>query len=255
MELSRDFNSSTFNSIHQLRDQAHIDAPNHSASFDRILPLIGDKAVIYVSQPVPVGTDVTVTLTPTDIKVDARTDQPFNREWVSAQCKEHEAELRSLARRTLSRFDACSMRLLGKLVQPHPDLAGYIDIYRTLVFNDRGCILDYPYQMQIFDEDYGRIPRFVVSVTKDMAKAIQTITRDATAAFIRSDLRNEDNTVWFEGFYWMSVQQARYRRSFFVPYEPGRFSETEACDWMSKALRQGFAEIAVVRHLDGIEWP
>lgn len=229
--------------------------PNQSTSFDQILPFIGDTVVIYVSQPVFVGTDITVTLTPTDIKVDARTDDPFDRDWVFTLCKEHEAALRSLATKTLSRFDACSIRLLGKLVQPHPDLAGYIDIYRTLVFNDRGCILDYPYQMQIFEEDYGRIPRFVVSVKKDTAKAIQTITRDATAAFIRSDFRNENDTVWFEGFYWMSVQQARYRPSFFVPYEPGRFSEMDACDWISTALSQGFPDIAFVRHLNGVEWP
>lgn len=255
MHLTRDSNWSILGSANQPSSQMHFGSPKHSTSFDQILPFVGDETAIYVSQPVFVGTSITVTLTPTDIKVDARTDHPLDRDWVFTLCQEHEAELRSLATRTLNRFDAGSMRLLGKLVQPHPDLAGYIDIYRTLVFNDHGCILDYPYQMQIFEEDYGRIPRFVISVTKDMAEAIHTTTRDATAAFIRSDLRNEDDTVWFEGFYWMSAQQTRYRPSFFVPYEPSRFSEIEACDWMSKVLRQGFPDIAFVRHLDGVEWP
>ncbi|MBP2562243.1 hypothetical protein J2T08_001689 [Neorhizobium galegae] len=237
MELNRDLNTQKL------------------TSFNQILPFIGDGAAIYVSQPVPIGTDITVTLTPTDIKVDARTEDPLDRDWISALCRQHEAALRSLAIKILSHLQANSVRLLGKLVQPHPHLAGYIDIYRTLAFNDHGCILDYPYQMQIFEEDYGRIPRFVVSVTKDTAKAIQTITRDATAAFSRSDLLNEDDKVWFEGFYWMSVHQTRYHPSFFVPYEHGRFSEMEACEWMSKVVRQGFPDIVFVRHLDGVEWP
>jgi len=237
MELNRDLNTQKL------------------TSFSQILPFIADGAAIYVSQPVPVGTDITVTLTLTDIKVDARTEEPFDRDWISTLCREYEASLRSLATKTLSRFDGGWMRLLGKLVQPHPHLAGYIDIYRTLVFKNHGCVLDYPYQMQIFEEDYGRIPRFVVSVNKDTAKAIKTVTRDATAAFIRSDLRNEDDTVWFEGLYWMSVHQTRYRPSVFVPYEHGRFSEVEACEWMSKAVSKGFPDIVFVRHLDGVEWP
>lgn len=237
MELSRDLNTQKLTSCNQ------------------ILPFIGDGAAIYVSQPVPVGTDITVTLTSTEIKVDAWTGDAIDRDWVSTLCKEHEAALRSLAIKILSHLKADSMRLLGKLVQPHPHLAGYIDIYRTLVCNDHRYILDYPYQMQIFEEDCGRIPRFVVSVAKDTAKAIRTITRDATAAFIRSDLRNEDDTVWFDGFYWMSVHQTRYRPSFFVPYEHGRFSEMEASEWMSKAVRQGFPDIVFIRHLDGVEWP
>jgi hypothetical protein len=229
--------------------------PQMSTSFEQILPFIGDDTVIYISQPVPVGVDITVTLTSTYIKVDARTDDAFVRDWISTLCKEHEAALRSLAIKILSHLKAGSVRLLGKLVQPHPHLAGYIDIYKTLVCNDHRCILDYPYQMQIFEEDCGRIPRFVVNVNKDTAKAIQTITRDATAAFIRSDLRNENDTVWFEGFYWMSVHQTRYRPGFFVPYEPGRFSELEACEWMTKVVSQGFPDIVFVRHLDGVGWP
>ncbi len=228
--------------------------PKMSTSFDQILPIIGDDTVIYISQPVSVGTDITVTLTSTDTKVDARTDPPFDRNWVSTLCREHEAALRSLAIKIFSHSKADSVRLLGKLVQPHPHLAGYIDIYRTLVFSDHGCILDYPYQMQISEEDYGRVPRFVVSVKKETVKAIQAITRDTTAAFIRSDLRNENDTVWFEGFYWMSVHQTRYRPGFFVPYEPGRFSEMDACDWMSKVLRPGFPDIVFVPHLNGVEW-
>ncbi len=254
-ELNRDVISPTCSSKDRLTDQVHIETADHSGSFDQILPFIGDQAAIYVSQPVFVGTDITVNLTSTDIKVDARTDHPFDHNWVSTLCKEHEAALWSLATKTLSHFKADSVRLIGKLVQPHPDLAGYIDIYRVLVFTDRGCILDYPYQMQIFEDDDRRIPRFVISIAKDTVKAIQTITQDATAAFIRSDLLSEDDTVWYEGFCWMSVHQTMYRPSFFVPYEPGRFSEVDACAWMSKAVRQGFPDIAFVTHLDGIEWP
>lgn len=237
MELSRDLN------------------PEMSTSFEQILPSIGDGAAIYISQPVPIGTDITLTLTSTDIKVDAGTDHPFDRNWVSTLCKDHEAALRRLAIKILSHLQGDSVRLVGKLVQPHPHLAGYIDIHRTLVFNDHGCILDYPYQMKIFEEDYGSIPRFVVNVDKDTAKPIQTVTRDATSAFIRSDLRNENDTVWFEGFYWMSIHQTRYRPGFFVPYEPGRFSELEACEWMTRAVGQGFPDIVFVRHLEGVEWP
>lgn len=255
MELNRGVISPTSNSKDRLSNQVHIETADYSTSFDQTLPFIGDKPVIYISQPVFVGTYVAITLTPMAIKVDARTDAPFDRDWVLTLCKEHEAELRSFGAKTLNRFDAGSMRLLAKLVQPHPDLGGYIDIYRTLVFNESGCILDYPYQMQIFEEDYGRIPRFVVSVEQAKANAIQAIARDATAAFIRSDLRNEDDTVWFEGLYWMSVHQTRYLPGIFVPYEPGRFSETDACHWMSKAFRHGFTDIAFVNHLDGVEWP
>lgn len=226
-----------------------------SNSFGQIQPFLSDDAVIYGSQPVPVGTDITLTLTSTDIKENACTGDAFDRDWVSTLSREHEAALQSLATKTLSRFKAGSVRLLGKLVQPHPDLAGYIDIYRTLVFIDDGCIFDYSYQMQIFEEDYGRTPRFVVSVKKNTAKAVQTITRDATAAFIRSDPRSENDAVCFEGFCWMSVHQARYLPGIFVPYEPGRFSEMDTCDWMIKVLRQGFPDIAFVDHLNGVEWP
>ncbi|AHF86811.1 hypothetical protein RLEG3_28190 [Rhizobium leguminosarum bv. trifolii WSM1689] len=147
------------------------------------------------------------------------------------------------------------MQLQGKLVRPDPALAGFIDIHRTLVFDARSGILEYPYEETMFEEDIDSIPRFITFLAKDNAETVYALTRDATSAVFRSNILDDSDPVRFEGLFWMPINRKEYRPGFFVPYEPNRFCEAEACDWMRKIHRREFREIIHVDRLNGIGWP
>jgi hypothetical protein len=232
-----------------------LEAPLDFPRFEDIPPFAHREGVIYVSQPVFVGTDVAVTLTPTGMTVETRSDHAPDRSRASALCGYRAEALQSLAAKIFACVGGDAVRLQGKLVRPDPAFSGFIDIYRTLVFDAGTCILEYPYEEAIFEEDIDSIPRFITFLADDTAEAVHALTRDATSAVIRCNILDESDPVRFEGLFWMPLSRNEYRPGFFVPYEPDRFCEQQASDWMRKIHRQERGEIIHVDRLMGIAWP
>lgn len=253
MEMIRDTILEASNSLGLPRKQ--FGPPLDFPRFEDIPPFGAREGVIYVSQPVFVGTDVAITLTPTGMTVETRSDHAPDRSWASALCMNHANELQTLAAKIFAKVGGDAVRLKGKLVRPYPAVAGFIDIHRTLIFDAETCILEYPYQEQIFEEDTDRIPRFITLLADDAAQAIHALARDATSAVIRSNILDEREPVRFKGLFWIPVSREGHRPGFFIPYEPDRFSELEARDWMKKVHRREFRDIIHVDHLNGIGWP
>ena len=251
MEMIRD---TTLRNATSPKSTEQLEAPLVFPQFEDIPSFANREGVIYVSQPVFVGTDVAIIATPSRITVETQTDHALDRSRVSALCEYRADALQALAAKIFASVGGDTVRLEGKLVRPYPALSGFVDIHRTLVFNAQNCILECPYQEVIFDEDVDRIPRFITFLADDNAENIHALTRDATSAVIKSNIFDDRDPIRFEGLFWIPLSRNGYWPSFFTPYEPHRFCERQASDWMRKIHRQEHGEIIHVDRLNGIAW-
>lgn len=254
MEMIRDTPLQNATSATPLNGKKPPEAPLDFPRFEHIPSFAGREGVIYVSQPVFVGVDFAITVTPTGMSVETRSDHAPDKSQVSELCEPRVSALQALATKIFASVGGDTVRLEGKLVRPYPEFSGFIDIHRTLVFDAQNCILEYPYQEVIFEEDVDRIPRFITFIANDNAENIHSVTRDATSAVIKSNILDDGDPVRFEGLFWIAVSRNGYWPGFFTPYEPHRFCEPQASDWMRKIHRQEHGEIIHVDHLNGIAW-
>lgn len=219
--------------------------PAFQTSFAEIDPSV-ELGSLYVSQPVFHGQAIAIDLTRGMIRgaIDSVASDQRRLEQI---CKTYALELHHAFAKLTGRYGGDQVRLDGRLVQLSPDLPGFIDIHRIL-FLDRGRLLfERPYQEQIFEEDYGHVPRLITSI-KCLEDA-DRLTQDWTSAMIRANVLDDEEPVRIQGFLWLPFHADRYRPSVFKRYDPARFSELEACAISSDLVR---GKVGKVVYMNGL---
>ncbi|TPP04215.1 hypothetical protein [Rhizobium glycinendophyticum] len=201
---------------------------------------------LYVSQPVFHGKAIAIELSQGMIRgaIDSVTGDQRRLERI---CEIHALELHHAYIKLTARYGGDEVRLDGRMVQLHAELPSFVDIHRILLL-DRGQILfERPYQEQIFEEDYGHVPRLVTSINS--VEETDRLTQDWTSAMIRANILDDAEPVRIQGFLWLPFRADCYRPSVFKEYDPARFSELEACTLSSDLVRGKVGNVVYMRGL------
>lgn len=219
--------------------------PAFQAFFNELDPSV-DLGSLYVSQPVFHGQAIAIDLTEGMIR-GAIDSVASDQRRLNQICKTYALELHHAFAKLTGRYGGDRVKLDGRLVQLSPDLPNFIDIHRILLL-DRGQILfERPYQMQIFEEDYGHVPRLVTSINS--FEETDRLTQDWTSAMIRANILDDAEPVRIQGFLWLPFRADCYRPSVFKEYDPARFSEREASAITSALVR---GKVGNVVYMNGL---
>ncbi|MBB5277885.1 hypothetical protein HNR26_003978 [Rhizobium rosettiformans] len=214
-------------------------------SFAEIDPSV-ELGSLYVSQPVFHGKAIAIDLTRGMIR-GAIDSVASDQRRLKQICKTYGLKLHHAYIKLTARYGGDEVRLDGRMVQLHAELPSFIDIHR-IVLLDRGRLLfERPYQEQIFEEDYGHVPRLVTSINS--VEETDRLTQDWTSAMIRANVLDDAEPVRIQGFLWLPFRADRYRPSVFKEYDPARFSELEACALSSDLVHGKVGNVFYMRGL------
>ncbi len=162
-------------------------------------PSLFAEATAFVSQPVFKGIDFEITVTDAGDEFDDRNLPDPARDLIRQECSDAAHKLKGLFLQ-LRQTTRCSKIVLECTFVPdymHP--IGILSVYRILALDGDFPFRQFPYQLDIFESDYGQPPRFLTWLSHEEFADGSALMQEATDQLLNDGFEEQplfDELIW-----------------------------------------------------------